>query len=290
MSGSVHVGAVSQRVDVVVDPVFANVQGDPHWFVSISEATEDAEPDHSKAWPMLAQRVAHSLKNPLTAILLTLQRLQIEYRERAPAVANRLDRYSSRIEARIEELRRLTNNFLKFVNVEEPDLVEVDLNDIVRAFADSCQRSLPPDIRLSLKLGANLPAVRVDREQMHDVLDNLITNAMNAMPDGGAISISTGCARGVRLDEGPPRDYVELEVMDTGTGISDDIKVRLFEPGFSIETDGSGLGLAIVKKIITDHEGELSVQSEVGSGSAFSIYLPVENGARVENVMDQSAS
>ncbi len=239
---------------------------------------------------MMAQRVAHGLKNPLTSILLTLQRLQIEYRERAPAVANRLDRYSGRIEARIEELRRLTNNFLKFANVEEPDLEEVDLSDVVRAFADSCQRSLPPDIRLSLKLGTDLPAVRVDREQMHDVLDNLITNAMNAMPDGGAISISTCCARGVQLDEGPPRDYVELEVMDTGTGISDDIKVRLFEPGFSREADGSGLGLAIVKKIITDHEGELRVQSEVGSGSAFSIYLPVGDGARVESVADQSAS
>ncbi len=78
--------------------------------------------------------------------------------------------------------------------------------------------------------------------------------------------------------------------MDTGTGISDDIKVRLFEPGFSREADGSGLGLAIVKKIITDHEGELRVQSEVGSGSAFSIYLPVGDGARVESVADQSAS
>jgi len=276
---SVNVGDGPGRMRVLVEPLVIKVRGDPHWFVSIAEARRASDSDPTTTWPLMAQRVAHGLKNPLTSILLTLQRLQMEYRETAPAVANRLDRYSGRIEARIEELRRLTNNFLKLVNVEEPELVEVDVNDMVRKFADSCRRSLPPDIQMNLKLGTSLPSVRLDTEQMHDVLDNLVANAMNSMPDGGVISVSTSFTQGVRLVEGEPAsDYVELEIMDTGTGIAHEIRDRLFEPGFSRANDGSGLGLAIVKKIVTDHHGEVHVESEVGSGTAISVLLPVSDG------------
>jgi signal transduction histidine kinase len=252
-------------------------RGDPHWLIRVEDRCYRVDADEARTWAMMAERVAHGLKNPLTSMLLTVQRLQTEYRERAPAVAGRLDRYSHRVEEGIRQLRTMTANFLKFVNVDQVELVETDLHRFVGAFADSLHARLPPDIRLKLELDDRLPPVRLDREQMDVVLDNLVANSMNAMPDGGTITLACGTARGVLLPETErTRDYVEIEVLDTGQGIAPEVRARLFEPGFSTEKDGSGLGLAIVRKIVRDHGGEVRVESEVGTGSAFTVYLPLE--------------
>ncbi len=262
-------------VRLIADPLLAGIRGDPHWLVRV---TGDAEPDADDAiiWSKMSQRIIHSIKSPLTSILLSVQRLRMEYVERAPAVANRLDRYSVRIEERIEELRRLTSSFLKFANLEERELVDVDPNDLVAEFADSLRRSMPPDIRLNVRLKSDLPLVSIDRDQIVLALDNLVVNAINAMPDGGVISLSTDDADGVRpapdLDQ---RDYVKVEVLDTGTGIPNELRDRVFEAGFSTREDGTGLGLSMVRKIVLDHGGAVTLESEVDTGSAVTLYLPV---------------
>lgn len=262
-------------VEAVAGPIMVGLAGEPHWLVRVDDPSTPSRADQLRTWSMMAERVAHGLKNPLTSMLLTLQRLQIEYREHAPAVANRLDRYTTRLEERVGELRRLTSNFLKVVNLQAPDLEPVDLGALARDFADRQRRSLPPDIRLSLKLQPKLPAAMLDREQVLAALDNLIANAMNAMPEGGTISLSTGQACGIRLpDADGPADYVTLEVLDTGAGIPEGVRQRIFEPGFTTAEGGSGLGLAIVKKVVMDHGGSVLVESEVGTGSGFTIYLP----------------
>jgi signal transduction histidine kinase len=210
--------------------------------------------------------------------------MQIEYRERAPAVANRLDRYSRRIEDRIEQLRQMTNNFLKFVDVDRPVLRRVSLNDLVRAFADSLGRTLPPDIRVVTRLAPDLPPVHADADQVHAALDNLTANAVNAMPEGGVITLATAPAPCARPGE-PPIDGVALEVLDTGVGIAEAVRPHLFEAGVSGTEGGSGLGLAIVRKIVTDHGGTIAVSTEAGIGSAFTVVLPAVRataGAQLE--------
>jgi signal transduction histidine kinase len=225
----------------------------------------------------MAQRVAHDIKNPLSTILLTLQRLQMEYRDKAPEVAAALDTYTARIIDSIEYLRQMARNFMKFVNVEKLNLTDVDLNELVQETSEVIRKELPPDIALELALCQKLPFSRLDQDQIKSVLENLVLNAVNAMPEGGRITVSTKPARALQFDNNAaePRDYIELEVLDTGVGIPEANLAHIFEPDFSSTKNGTGLGLAIVKKIIDDHGGRIEVQSTPGVGSTFCIYLPV---------------
>jgi|GEM_PF-1697751 len=267
-----HVVVGERRYELSIEPVPSG--GGPWWVLWMRDLSVPTRSTEAHEWTMMAQRVAHSVRNPLTSILLTLQRLRIEYREKAPAVASRLDHYSSRIEDRIEQLRRLTSNFLKFVNLERPDFSESRLNDVVRRFAEEAGRSAPPDIRVTLRLDPHLPPVQVDPDQITSALDNLVANAINAMPRGGSITIATSGPE--RLASSPnAHEYARLEVLDTGIGIPEGEIDTLFEVGVTTNGSGSGLGLAIVHKIAIDHGGQVAVESEVGTGSGFSLLLPV---------------
>jgi signal transduction histidine kinase len=184
-----------------------------------------------------------------------------------------------RITGRIEHLRRMTRNFMKFVDLEVPMLQETDLSAFVRAQSEELRPRMPADISLELKLTEGLPLVRLDAEQLASALENLLTNAFNAMPDGGLITLSTHLARSVQWPGSEAaRDFVVLEVLDTGVGMTSSVRERVFEPGYT--THGStGLGLALVHKIVEDHGGRIEVESEPGSGSTFSLYFPVLNEA-----------
>lgn len=239
---------------------------------------DGAVKERAEAWPIVGQRVAHSLKNPLTSILLTLRRLQIEYRERAPAVSSRLDRYTTRIEGGIEEMRRLTNRFLKFVDPRELELDRLDLERVLNDQADAIRRKLAPDIRFELKLAGPLPSVRGDYDQLQSALDNLVSNAVNALPEGGVITIAAHGELGKGREHDWPNGFVQIEVMDTGVGIPERDRERIFDPGYTTSEGGSGIGLAIVRDIIAQHGGEIRIEGGVGVGSVFCVRLPAEGG------------
>jgi hypothetical protein len=221
----------------------------------------------------MAQRVAHDLKNPLTSILLTLQRMQMAYRDEAPELADTLDDYTERIEERIGSLRRMTTNVLKFVGKEEPRRTPTDLSAFLEDLGDTVEQGLPPDIELRRQLDDELPAVPVDQDQLRSVIENLVSNAVEAMPEGGVVTINTRLARDLYFDEEPVRDHVVVEVLDTGVGMTADERERLFEPGFSTRDD-TGLGMALVQKIIDDHGGHVEVESEPDVGTSITLYLP----------------
>jgi two-component system nitrogen regulation sensor histidine kinase NtrY len=226
----------------------------------------------------MAQRVAHDLKSPLTSILLTLQRLQEEYRKRTPEEATVLDEYSTHIEDRIEHLRRMTRNIMKFADLEAPALADTELDVFVRKQESILRGDLPPDIKLAVDVNSPGLVLPADVEQLQSVVQNLMRNAINAMPEGGTITISTDVLGGMHLPGHPEgRTYAVIEVRDTGLGIDPNQKNRLFEPGFTTEKNGTGLGLVIVRKIITDHNGHIEVESEPGIGTSFTIYLPVDH-------------
>lgn len=271
---SIKVNSHEQVFQVVAEPMQVPFNASPYWLVTVLPE-DQLESKEARSWALMAQRVAHDIKNPLTSILLTLQRLQLEYQEKAPEMAKHLDPYSTRIEDRIEHLRRMTRNFMKFVDLEEPDLTRTDLKTFIEEKAQALRRGLPHDIQLALKLDTGLPRVRVDQEQLQSVLENIIINAINAMSEGGIITLSLQMAQGLQFPGEEARNYIAIEIIDTGDGMSDSVQQRLFEPGFSTSKNGTGLGLAIVKKIIHGHEGHIEVESKLGEGSVFTVYVPV---------------
>lgn len=268
-------GETGERSLIIVTPVLVGNSRDPHWIVRRGSRNTSSI-NIAWAWPMMAQRIAHSLKQPLTHMLLTVQRLQAEYRERAPGVAARLDPYADRIQNGIGQLRHHTSSFLKLVDLAEPDLQQTDVSEFVTAFVRRRAAQLPPDMRLQADVNPGIVAV-VDAEQLYVALDNLVSNAVDAMVQGGAITVSIRSVHAVKVTEDDGhRDYVVIEVMDTGKGIPEEQRTRIFEPGFSNAQDGSGLGLAIVRKIVEDHDGQVSVDSDPGLGSVFTIHLPFD--------------
>lgn len=141
-------------------------------------------------------------------------------------------------------------------------------------FADS-KIEIPKDIKLSRNFSPDLPTVHIDQEQFFALIENLVTNSINAMPDGGTLTFNTSLALKLHLNQNKPENFIILEVMDTGTGISPEINEKLFQPFTTNSYLGTGLGLAIVKKIVDDHNGHIEVNSEEGVGTSFIIYMPV---------------
>ncbi|RPH92600.1 MAG: hypothetical protein EHM72_17190, partial [Calditrichaeota bacterium] len=224
-----------------------------------------------------AQRVAHDLKNPLGTIQMILQKLRTLVTKENQEVQAALFPYFDKIESRIESLRKMTRNFLKFVNIEAPHFIVINLNDFLQRTLDTITAALPPDIQLRREISDEVTGVEIDVEQMASVLENLIANAIDAMPKGGDITVSLRVAQRLQFIgyDDRPRDYALIEVRDTGVGMPADVLDHLFEPHFSYSKESSGLGLAMVKKIIDDHRGQTEVESEVDVGTLFTLYLPI---------------
>jgi signal transduction histidine kinase len=150
----------------------------------------------------------------------------------------------------------------------QPHLQSVDLNEVVRDVARLFQAQLHtpgrPPIECKLELAESMESIAADPELMHRVLSNLVLNAMDAMPEGGVLSLRT------RLND----QHAFVEVSDTGFGLTPEECERLFTPYYTSKSHGTGLGLAIVQSVISDHGGRVSVRSETGRGTTFEIELP----------------
>ncbi|NUO79222.1 hypothetical protein HUU05_04025 [candidate division KSB1 bacterium] len=264
-----------QSVHVIIDPLIGAGRARPHWLLQFYGNAEARGFHQTQTWSLMAERVAHDLKSPLTSILLTLQRLQKEYRKHSPQHAQAYDEYAANIMERIEASRRLTRNFLKLFDIEKLHLVETDLNRFLQRAVNAI--NLPPDIQCELKPSAEPCSVPMDHEQMQVALENLVANAINAMPEGGKITLAVSLARNLHLPNanGNACDYAVLEVQDTGLGIPASAREHIFEPHFTTSENGTGLGLAMVKKIVAAHNGHVEFESEEGVGTVFSVYLPV---------------
>ena len=250
----------------------------PFWLVIFKDISQQMSLEDAQTWAAMAQRIAHDIKNPLTSIQLTLQRMQLYYRNRYPELSGELDSYVEKIIGRIQDLRRLSSDFMKLVHLEELNLCTTDLNRSIESFLANMEADIPPDIEIRTLFTPYLPSIIVDQEQLHSVLQNLISNAINAMPNGGTITIRTGLAKHVRFDgkTAPPMDYLILSVQDTGVGIPDGIRENLFRPFTTGSKRGTGLGLAIVKRILDQHDAHIKFQSERNVGTTFTIYFPLD--------------
>jgi signal transduction histidine kinase len=213
----------------------------------------------------LAGGLAHEIKNPLSTISLNLELLGEDV---AGGDSPRDRRMLKKIVAVQRECRRLEailEDFLKFARVGELELVECDLNQMVRDFIEFYQPEAAANgVEISPHLAPDLPAVRLDSPLFRQVLVNLALNAQQAMPRGGIIEMQT------RVHDG----RVELEIIDNGCGMDENTLSRLFTAFFSTKQGGSGLGLATVKRIVEAHGGRVTVESAPARGTRFTVSLP----------------
>ncbi|QEL15357.1 two-component system sensor histidine kinase NtrB [Limnoglobus roseus] len=211
----------------------------------------------------------HDMKNHLGTVLLNLQLLGEDFEN---PETQRERRALERIQLMTSECQRLvdlSNDFLRFARVEDLHREPTRLEEVVGRMVDF----LAPTARLQNVIvswypAADLPRVLLDREMFEKVLLNLMLNAEDAMPNGGTLTLQA------RADG----DFVELDVIDTGVGIPPEVRAKLFKPFQTTKADGNGLGLATARKIVVAHGGTMTVQSEVGRGTKFTLRLPVAVG------------
>ncbi len=214
----------------------------------------------------LAGALAHEIKNPLSTIRLNMELLAEDLDGLEAPGAQRAIRRVGTMHAECQRLQQLLDDFLQFARARNLELRPADLNaeveDLLAFFQAKADES---GIELVPYLDPELPTVLLDREAFRGALLNLLINAQQAMPEGGQIVVRTN-AKG---------DSVSLQLIDNGVGMSDRTAARMFEAFFSTKPGGSGLGLPTTAKIIEAHDGRITVQSEQGRGTQFTIDLPV---------------
>jgi signal transduction histidine kinase len=215
------------------------------------------------AWREIAQRIAHEIKNPLTPIQMAVETLQRAHAKNAERFEALFAESAQTILDEVARLKAIVAEFSSFARLPAPNLQPCDLGEIV----DGALRLYAAgQVPLERELQPSLPTVRADRDQVTQVLLNLLENARDAIGDqpGGLIRVRT------RLLDG----RVELDVEDNGPGLSADAREKIFTPYFTTKAKGTGLGLAIVHRIVTDHGGEIRVGGTPGEGARFTVSLP----------------
>jgi len=217
------------------------------------------------AWREVARRLAHEIKNPLTPIQLSAERLRRHF-SGAPAPSKGvLDECTSTIIGEVESLKGLVDEFSQFARMPSPRTVPIDLAQLITDTV-ALYNGIFSDVTIDQKYAPGVPLVRLDPEQIRRVIINLVDNAIEAMERRGAIVLET------QLD--PSNGVVRVMVSDNGPGIPAAEREKLFLPYYSTKRRGSGLGLAIVRRIIAEHGGSIDVGDNTPRGTRFTIELP----------------
>jgi two-component system nitrogen regulation sensor histidine kinase NtrY len=217
------------------------------------------------AWGEVAKKLAHEIKNPLTPIQLSAQRIRRAFLRADPDFEKVLGECTTAIVNEVDALKNLVDEFAQFARLPAANLAPGSLHDVIDQ-ALSLYDGLFSGVTVERRLGTNIPPVRLDSDQMKRVLINLVDNAIEATGKQGTVTIST------EFDHEQGR--VLLGVADDGPGIDPADRDKLFVPHFSTKKRGSGLGLSIVNRIVQDHYGQILVQDNRPRGAKFVVELP----------------
>jgi len=217
----------------------------------------------------LAAVLAHEMKNPMNSIIINLEVLRGTIGDLSPQVdhpaAQKARRYLDIIEGEVRRLDKVLRSFLEFANPPQTTKAPFRINPVVRLMTDfMAQEFRQKNIEFKMILADNLPQFLGSADQFKQALLNLMINSIQAMPNGGALTIETGLEN----------QKISIRISDTGSGIDPAVMNRIYDPYFTTKTRGSGLGLTIVKRFIKDHGGLIQVRSEKGQGTTFDIQLP----------------
>ena len=234
--------------------------------VVFDDLTKLIKAQRMAAWREVARRIAHEIKNPLTPIQLSAQRLRKRYLARFGEDEMVFDECTDTIIKSVDELKTLVDEFSNFARMPAAQPTANNLNEIIRE-AQNLYQEAHRNIKFSFHADETLPLLQLDRDQIKRVLINLLENAVAAIDGEGQIRIESSYNKELQM--------ATCIVSDSGQGIAPEDRPRLFEPYFSTKKTGTGLGLAIVNSIITDHHGFIRVKDNLPKGTKFIIELPV---------------
>ncbi len=235
------------------------------------------------AWRELARRLAHELRNPLFPLQITVENLQRARQLEAKQFLEVFNESTATLKAELANLNAIVGRFSDFSKMPAPQFTRVDVNEslrnIIRLFEPQFNVVGKPTITPEYFLAESLPEIDADAVLLHRAFQNLVLNAVDAMPAGGTLSLRTAEHQG----------KVRIEVSDTGEGLTPEACARLFTPYYTTKDQGTGLGLAIVQSIVSDHHGTISVSSEEGHGATFRIELPQRQALQPANSTEDVA-
>jgi nitrogen fixation/metabolism regulation signal transduction histidine kinase len=233
--------------------------------VVFDDVTRLVAAQRSAAWGEVARRLAHEIKNPLTPIQLSAERMQLKLADKlGKSDGEMLSRSTQTIINQVQAMKRMVNEFSDYARLPPPDLVELDLNALIREVMGLYETS---QAVISLDLDAALPPILGDATQLRQIIHNLLRNAEDAQVSTADPSIHLGTRRA--------GDMAEFTVIDAGPGFREELMGRVFEPYVTTKAGGTGLGLAIVKKIVDEHHGQIRINNRSPAGAEVSLRLPL---------------
>jgi len=248
---------------------------DADYILVFDDITGLIQAQRDAAWGEVARRLAHEIKNPLTPIQLSAERLQMKLADKLPdAEREMLNRATQTIVAQVSALKGMVDDFSLYSRASRMKTEIVDINQLVN---DVLALYLSMPARLEIHLTEALPPISADPSLLRQVIHNLMQNAEDALSNigkPGVITVSTALEENKQNNRGN-QDMIVFRVVDNGTGIREDVRARIFEPYVTTKAKGTGLGLPIVKKIIDEHRGTISVENIVPHGAAVTIHLPI---------------
>jgi signal transduction histidine kinase len=219
-------------------------------------------------------KMAHEIRNPLNSVGLIIDHLRDAFQPVDPVKQGKIIELTDNIKGELGRLNKIVEEFLRLAGPRpferQPTLIDVMIEEVVNLVR---AEALNQQIEIKVRHDPNLPKIETDNDRLRRALLNLLINSIQAMPEGGKIDLRTG-----RHRSGQGNEHIFIRINDTGPGIPRENMSRLFEPYFTTKINGFGLGLAIVSRIVQEHEGTIQVESVIGRGTTFTIFLPIVNG------------
>ncbi len=248
------------------------------YFLLLFDLTDEDHFRQLKQWALVAQRLAHSIKNPLTTVKLNAEELRYYLKEKvAPDQTGYLE-FIDAIIGQVNKLKKMSDGFMRFLEFEKLILKPVDLNIEIKNLIFQWQQEFSTAITIEFDFEKKLPRVMLDKEQFAFALHNVFLNAVESITGKGKILISTRKVQLIPQQNGniAASNYVELQLRDTGCGIPAEFLDKVCQPYFTRnKAEGTGLGLSIVQKIVEAHNGRFDIQSEVNFGTTVTFWFKV---------------
>jgi nitrogen fixation/metabolism regulation signal transduction histidine kinase len=249
---------------------------DMGYVIVFDDITALLQAQRDAAWGEVARRLAHEIKNPLTPIQLSAERMRRRFlSSMSPSDAEILDRSTRTIVSQVEAMQQMVNAFSEYARAPEMKITRFSLNQLITEVAD-LYRSQDPRATIRLDLDDNIEGIEADRGRIRQILNNLVTNALESL-DGVA---SPTLEIDSHLESGGDASYAVVTVCDNGPGFQRELLGRVFDPYVTSKPKGTGLGLAIVKKIVEEHGGRIDADNRPEGGARVRVVLPVKDSTR----------
>jgi two-component system nitrogen regulation sensor histidine kinase NtrY len=244
-----------------------------NYLVTVGSASIPSHSDQVHSWSKGVQKMAHDIKTPLSTVALNLKVLQTRLERIHLSETERRDLSDDigMMRTELDRIQSVTRNFLKFSNLDKPHFQGFDIKGVIEEATHRFQPYVNAEFSIDVSIDNDAKPAWADPQQIEMVFTILMENALAAMQGKGSISIHVSL---VQFLEAPLSESLEIEVADTGHGIREEDKERVFEPYFSTKPDGTGMGLAIAKKIVQDNGGSIEVYSKPHFGAVFRFSLP----------------